>query len=643
MPKNTARVLRGLTLLAALCLILPTDAPAADFPRAQLDESERQFNRAYLHYLDRDYWQAMDYLDRALNANTYLVDYYLLDGLILHRTGDTAGARSALANYLEVRPMDRTAPRVVQALEEQDRLLRAALGARPLPVRWQLSRPDMQTELGLGFSRPFSVRGLGKANALGGALCLADTLGDRVYILPERGGRSLAAGRRREVVSVPMRRPVSAHPMGDGTFTLFGENGEVYFLDDLSATPLSLDLAGRVSSSIADAEWISGTEFAVADPIAREVAFYSLQALGLDSQPLVPSAAWVPPETEMLFEPVAVDSYADWLAVADRGNGRVYILNAATRLDFFYAEVPAARDVLWSPLGELFVLTERGDIFCLNVDFSGRTVVRGEPLWEGLEDIWALFPSPGGDVCCLDVAASRLYKAAMLPSQAVAQGFLGLYAPVLALEAENRESFLVDATLISPFVSYFHSSPMVVQSIWNDRSIRSAGFWQPSPKFDGLLLHRPLAAGQALPLNLRPSQAERSQDIVGALPSFWLLHRETLTNVVVDASIPFLMEDLVMLTGFCLMNGLELDLWARAMPPLALVRASALTGGKTILSLRDAVELTPPQSRLQIQIPLPQELSSSGYPSRSMLSVYVDIGLSQTRAWIPLWPDLTGR
>jgi hypothetical protein len=43
---------------------------------------------------------------------------------------------------------------------------------------------------------------------------------------------------------------------------------------------------------------------------------------------------------------------------------------------------------------------------------------------------------------------------------------------------------------------------------------------------------------------------------------------------------------------------------------------------------------------MEIRVPLPRELSSSGYPSRSMLTVYLDVGLMHTRDWIPLWPDL---
>ena len=646
MPEqNVCALLRSLCLRAILGFLLAPSifcggcalrpAQGAELPRAQLDESERHFTRAYSCFMERDYWNALDYLDRALKANTYLVDYYLMSGLALQRAGDGDGARAALAYYLEVRPMDRSVPRIARHAVDQDRMLRAVLGSRPLSIRWQMSVLDMAGEWRTGFTRPFSVRGLGKVEALGGVLCLSDTLGDRVFLLPSGG---------REFRVIPAERPAVTLPMGDGTFVVFCEGGELLSFASASdpavgLVPISVDIEGRVESFVVDAEFVSAGEFAVADPVARSVAFYSREGL----QRL---ASWAPPDplegSELLFEPVALDRYADWLAVADRGNGRVYVLNSVNRRDFFFADVPAARDVLWSPLGELFVLTERGESYCLGVDFGERRIAATPPLWSGLEDVWALFPSPEGDLCCLDVGASRLRRATMLPSQTVNEGFLGIYHPVMALEA-NRESFLIDATLSAPFAAYLRNAPLVVHAVWNDRSLRSAAWWQGAPAFDGLLLHRPLPQGQLLPLNLRPAAVERGADVQVVLPPLWSLHRGTLTNVIVDASILFSMEDLLRLLRFCLMNGLRLDVWARDIPSLALTRASAFTGGGTVLSLRNALDLASPRSRLQIQIPLPVELSSSGYPGRSMLAVYLDAGLMQTRAWMPLWPDMLGR
>jgi hypothetical protein len=132
-------------------------------------------------------------------------------------------------------------------------------------------------------------------------------------------------------------------------------------------------------------------------------------------------------------------------------------------------------------------------------------------------------------------------------------------------------------------------------------------------------------------------------DIRTVLPQYWLLHKDSLTNIIVDASLSMSMDDMLMLLKFCVLNGLELDIYARDVPSLGLTRASRFTGGKTVYALGNTLELPVHMSHMQIQIPLPLELSSSGYPGRSMLAVYLDAGLIQSRAWIPLWPDMFER
>lgn len=615
---------RTILIMAVLGLLLGAALPSvgAELPRAELDESERHFTRAYDYFLERDYWNTLDYLDRALKANTYLVDYYLLRGLTAARTGDFEEARKALSGYLEVRAMDRTAPRILNWFLAQERLLKAVLSPLPITLRWQFSQPDLQEEWGGGILRPFNVKGLGKVDALDAALCLCDTLGGNVYL--SEGGNGFRA------VSVPS--PAAALPVGDGTFFVFGVDGNVHSFFDISGENISLDLRGHVNSHIVDACWISEAEFAVADPIARSIDFY-------DRESLRHLASWSPPEGDMLFEPVGISRYANWLAVADRGNGRVYLLDAVSRREFFLTEVSMPRDVAWSPLGELFVLSEKGELFRVGLDFGRKEVRSFNRLRADLQDAWALFPSPWGDLYCLDVSASRLFKATMLPSQDTEQGFWGLYSPVLALD-KDKESFLVEATVGTPFVSYFRDASVVVHSVWNERTIRSSMQWSPRPSLDALLLHRTLSQGSVLPPTLKEVRTESGQDVRIALPPLWSLHRGTLTNVIVDSSILFSLDELLALTRFCLENGLRIDVWARDIPSLPLARASAFTGGTTLFSMAGSPRISPPWSRVRIQIPLPRELSSSGYPSRSMLAVYLDIGLVQMKGWIPLWPDL---
>ena len=167
---------------ALIFFSLVTVSNAADVPRANLDEAERYFNNAYIHFMRRDYRDAQVYLDQAIRENTYMVDYYLLSALNLNRMGYTDESMTALNGYLEVRPLDVSAPRIRRNFDEQDRVLRSVLGTAPIPVSWRYSESNVQSEWRTGYTRPFSIRGLGKVRSLGNTICIPDQFGDKLYI-----------------------------------------------------------------------------------------------------------------------------------------------------------------------------------------------------------------------------------------------------------------------------------------------------------------------------------------------------------------------------------------------------------------------------------------------------------------------------
>ena len=631
-------------MIALFIFAISISANAAEIPRANIDEAERYFNNSYIHFMRRDYRDAQVYLDQAIRENTYMVDYYLLSALNLNRMGYTDEAVRALNGYLEVRPMDVSAPRISRNFDEQDRVLRSVLGTAPIPVSWRYAESNVQSEWNMGYTRPFSIRGLGKVRALGQTICIPDQFGDRMYI--RQTGRSIIGsfGNMREL-RVPS--PVISLPMGDGTFRIFTQDGEVYTINSssLSEQNVSADYIMTLPSLVvADAEVIAENLFAVADPAERNVAFYAIA--GSAAWDDVRVKYWQPPlrEGDFLFEPVAIESYADWLAVADRMNDKIYILNVISNEYFDIRGVPKPRDLIWSGTGELFVITDEGKIWNFIIDFGTRTYANKNigALYEDRKNSWSFFKSPEGDISWLDMSASRIYKAIMMPDRDEVPGFLSVYNPTIAVNTENAESFVLEATLMSPFMHYANNARIIAQSVWNDRNMRCNVIWERPKNFDAVLFHAPVPRGTVFPLNVRPSQITNGRDVQSVLSSVWLLHRETLTSVLVDSSIPFSNEDMLVLLKFCVLNGLELDIYAREVPSLGLVRASAFTGGKTVYSLGNSLELPVQRTHMRVQIPLPAELSSSGYPGRSMLAVYLDAGLIQSRAWIPLYPDMFG-
>ncbi len=124
-----------------LFMLIASSAQAAEIPRANIDEAERYFNNAYIHFMRREYRDAQAYLDQAINMNTYMIDYYILSALNLNRMGDTEAAMSSLNSYIEVRPRDNSAPYIHRTFEEQDGVLRAVLGTAPIQHKgaWESS------------------------------------------------------------------------------------------------------------------------------------------------------------------------------------------------------------------------------------------------------------------------------------------------------------------------------------------------------------------------------------------------------------------------------------------------------------------------------------------------------------------------
>ncbi|MBQ9403702.1 MAG: hypothetical protein IJU15_01840, partial [Synergistaceae bacterium] len=380
---------------------------SAEIPRADLDEAERYFNNAYVHFMRRDYREAQVYLDHSITENTYMVDYYLLSALNLNRLGDTEGAMSALRNYLEVRPLDESAPRIQKSFEELDGILHTVLGTAPVPVSWKAAQSTVQTEWNTGWTRPFSIKGMGKIRALGTTVCIPDTFGDKIYIHQGAYAGALDAfAGLNNFIEVNIPQPVVAFPRGDGTFIVFTANGDIYTFANINETNITPELLVSTQTLVInDAELISVNECAFADPVERNVTFYNIQNNNVIMR-------WYPEELpgDLLFEPVAIERYADWLAIADRANSRIYVLNMMSREYFTINSVQLPRDLIWSSMGELFVLNENGEVYDFVIDFGTRTYANrnSAALYSGLSNIWSFFHSPDGDITCLDIGASMI-------------------------------------------------------------------------------------------------------------------------------------------------------------------------------------------------------------------------------------------
>lgn len=608
-----------LALFVSACclsfLIQSLQVEGAVLPVANREAAEKFFEEAYEKYRVRDYFSALENLDRALKLNTYLVDYYLMRGLALRRLGRDEEALQSLLYFLEVRPGDKAAPKIVSRLREEELFLKSALSGRPIFSRTSLSQKDLRTTLSLPLAQNLAIKGLGKVETSpGGGMAIADTLGDKLW-LRFRGEKSFSA------VDAPS--PGVFLFSGDRKGFLLSETGEVFAFSQTASEP---ELLGKLPFSPSSGAMVSEEIFVAAGPFHRRVAAFSLPRLELIKD-------FTLPQGDNFFEPSALAVWGEWLAVADRNNGLIHVLPLAGTEPVLSFEADSPRDLTWSPLGDLFVVHDGGEISKWTLSFENKEAVHEEIVTDKAPGAWSLF-SVEDRVYSVDISGFSLWEMYSLPDEAV-PSFLSLDSPAINREGD-RESFLLKVSVGGPFQTYRRKNQTIINAVWNERILTA--------------VYRPdTARALAQPLYfLHPGkntgrqhyESTSGKEVLHNLAALWTERRENLYDIVISASIPFSLEEAGQLTSFCLNNGIRLFIYCDAFPSTALARGSGLTGGLCLFNLAD----TPPDSsfpsRGEIYIPLPSEETSSGFPSRSILSVYLDAGFSSSRDWMPLWPDL---
>jgi hypothetical protein len=588
---------------------------AAVLPPANREEAEKFFGSAYGKYCTRDYYGALDDLDKALKLNTFLVDYYFMRGLVLHRIGRTDDALKSLKYFLEVRPGDTAVPRILSRFEEEGRFLGDVLAGRPVVSRTASSMRDLRTALALPVFQSLGIKGLGKVKSSpSGGLAVADTLGARLWIR-KPGERSFSG--------IDMESPVAVLFSGENSGVVLLESGKVLSIGDGGEEPTEL---GELPFSPSDGAMISENTFVAVSAFKRKAGIFSLPDVSLVSELTFP-------ETEHPFEPAAAAVYGEWLAVADRNNGAVFLMSLLERRALFSFKADSPRDLAWSALGDLFVVHEKGEVSKTTLSFETMEAVRSETVIREAPGAWSLF-SLEDRVYCLDVAGFSLWEMYVYPEES-SPAFLSLDTPSVRRE-EDRESFLLEASVSGPYSTYMSKNRPVVTSVWNERML-TAGF-----RFFG-----GQTAGPAvffLPPGRRTAdqyhEAASGKEVLQILGKLWKEKKNRLTDVVAASSIPFSQEEMKQLAGFCLQNGIRLFVFCDSLSPIPLLRASALTGGTPLFSLGGELPGSSSSRRGEVRIPLPSDETSSGFPSRSVLSVYMDIGSASSRDWMPLWPDL---
>ncbi len=606
----------GALLPLLLILACPPLASAETLPSADREGAERLFAAAYSQFLIRDYAQALENLDRALSLNTYFVDYYLMRGLVLRRMGRIDEAARSIRYYLEVRPRDSAAPRILERFWTEGLHMKEFIAGEPVQSRLSSSKKDVKKVFSLGTLNTLGIKGLGKTSSFGDGVFIADTFGDRVlFRFP--GEEALQ--------STEANAPVVAIPTGSKGLYILTEEGTVLEVREGERAPIEL---GRIPVMPSDGALVSAGLMVVSSVTSRNLTLYSTPGLGYKGEIAFP-------EGERLFEPVAIAVYGAWLAVADRGNDRVFIQSLQDESLRFSIDVTAPRDLAWSSLGDLFILREHGGVLRARISFTKRMATDVETVLSESEQAWSLF-SLKDRVYCIDISGTHIWEMFPVPlGDAIAS--LSISSPSISREPD-RESFLMDACVSGPFITYMGMNRAVTSSIWNNRLL-GGDYSARTPSDQGFtLFFKPPQAtrinnGEGIP-------ATSGKDLLVALSQQWHSRRGDVANVVVAASTVFSQADIIQFASFCLQNRIRIFVYADEAPSVELIRGSALTGGEVTFVPNGVWGPFPEYSSGKIRVVLPTDESSSGFPSRSTLSVYLDIGAISMRDWIPMWPDL---
>lgn len=615
MDKPKKRPEKFLWVLLFLFMFLPLAETRADvLPHAQREEAEKYFETAYIKFRDRDYFNALSDLDRALKLNTYLVDYYLMHGLILHRIGKSDEAAKSIKYFLEVRPRDTAAPRILSRFRNESSFLKDFLDGHPIASRPVSSQRDLKETLGISLLQNFGIKGLGKVTtSSSGSLFIADSLGGKLWI--KRSGES-------SFTSFEASSPVVAIPYGETGCLVLLENGGVLSLSDGQKI---LSPMGELPLHPSDGVLATENTLVVSSTAERRVAFFSLPELQL-----VKEISFI--GLEKPFEPTALSIYGDWIAVADRNNEKVHVCSLRDENINFSFQSDAPRDLEWSRFGEIFIVHETGKVSRHLLSLPEKEMIQEDIVFSA-SNPWSLF-SIEDRLYCMDISGVLLWEMYSLPKDGV-PSFLSLDTPTISHEGD-KESLLLNASLSGPFQTYMQKNKAVVTTVWNDRFFPAKFRFSKSKEDVGRICF--LTTGVKNGKNIHGVAS--GKEVFALLEKQWKEMKNTFSQIVVAATIPFSSDEILQLTSFCLQNGIRLFILADTLPSLAMARAAGVTGGQTLFSEKEKIQVPSFSPMGTLRIPLPSDETSSGFPSRAILSVYLDIGVTPSRDWIPLWPDL---
>lgn len=608
-----------------ICTIGAAQAAPAITPAVDREASEATFLSAYDHLINNKIWLSIDELNRSLEQNIYFVDAYYMRSLAYRRIGRYNDAISEMSYYLEVRADDPRAGTILQTMKDEwlDIQRSVTIGARRSEYRFSSS--TMRDLFKLPMTEPLSINGLagaGKLSVIGERIILCDMYGNSVINFTKDG--------RQPPIVVSMDHPAAAIPLTDTEMLVFGRSGDI---SNVTFDPISMDFLveprAQVNAVISDAEFVDSSLLAIADQRGQSLMFYSMPNFEKTIE-------WIPADiTEKLFEPVALASFGPYLAVADRGNQRVYVIDAVTLSERRRFSVEEPRDLMWGVDGDLWVLSENGDIYSKNVITNTEDDLKR--VAQGMTDAWCMAQLESEPIVS-SITGRTWWNGSVIPGHEVHSGAMSIYSPWLEDRLESENLFL-RAVASSFYQSFTRGVEPSTLAIWRNE-VRSSFILDVSPTNKASSRFYLLSRLPRVPMS-RSKIVSTMTDVMNDLAELSRTDEEFPKVIVLDSRISATDAEIAELMAFLMHQGIRLDIIAVKRPASAsMTKVSRTTLGTTYFS--EDISSVPPNSSDEwvICIPLPPETFTFGYPSESTLSLFADIDVIKFTDWLPIWPSL---
>ena len=623
-----------LLLLAVSCWssqLAPSTQPApSPQPPVDREAAEKAFLEAYDLFLENRIWSAIDKLLESQRQNVYFVDTYYMRSLALRRIGRYPEAIEAMASYLEVRRNDPRGAIIMNTMREEWEIVRRALDAPSIEAQYFFRAQTLGDMFGISvYSRPAfrGMQGLGKMTASGNYILVCDTYGDKLWFFD--------AERRSTFAELEIEKPVVALPVSPGEALIIQKNGDISRVSTrFTERNLTVEPVGNVPANVADVELVDSTLMAVADRTGQAVRFYGMPSLGETAQ-------WNPEPGQggdNLFEPVALAAFGPYLAVADRSNGVVYVLDTGTISQVDRIEIESPRDLQWGNQGELYVLSENGTVYSRYPVSSPAS--RLEIVTQGLSGAWCMSWGQRGPLIA-DVSGRTWWSSDVNPGRGDSVGAMTLYSPWIE-ERDGTEMLMMRAIVSSFFHRFIQDRLPDTQAVWRNE-VRPSRVIEVHPGSQGRIFYYSPSSGETT-ANASIRMAVTIDDVMADLARTSRAGEEMPRVVVLDTRVSADAERLLMFYAFLLQQGVRLDLWAIGRPPSALLSSiSRITLGYTYYSrVLDAVRFNNSYEWI-LSIPLPPDTFTFGYPSEATLSIFATIDVIRFTDWMPIWPSLMKR